>query len=184
VRLEVEPNPGNGYEFVNNIIRGAIPKEFINPTAAGIKEAMEQGPLASYPMVDVKVSLYDGSFHAVDSSEIAFKIAGSMAFKDAVRKSDPVLLEPVMSVEVVVPEAYMGDVIGDLNARRGRIQGMNPRGNVQVIGAIVPLAEMFGYATDLRSATQGRATFTMHFHQYEEAPKSVGEEVVAKVTGR
>jgi elongation factor G len=184
VRLEVKPNPGGGYEFVNEIIRGAIPKEFINPTAAGIKEAMEQGPLASYPMVDVKVVLYDGSFHAVDSSEIAFKIAGSMAFKDAVRKADPVLLEPVMSVEVVVPEAYMGDVIGDLNSRRGRIQGMNPRGNVQVIGSIVPLAEMFGYATDLRSATQGRATFTMHFHQYEEAPKSVGEEVVAKVTGR
>ena len=184
VRLEVEPNAGSGYEFVNNIIRGAIPKEFIKPTAAGIKEAMEQGPLASYPMVDLKVILYDGSFHAVDSSEIAFKIAGSMAFKDAVRKADPVLLEPVMSVEVVVPEAYMGDVIGDLNSRRGRIQGMTPRGKVQVIGSIVPLAEMFGYATDLRSATQGRATFTMHFHQYEEAPKSVGEEVVAKVTGR
>ena len=184
VRLVVEPNPGAKFEFVNNIVRGAVPKEFINPTKTGVKEAMEQGPLASYPMVDVKVTLYDGSFHAVDSSEIAFKIAGSMAFKDAVRKADPVLLEPVMSVEVVVPEAYMGDVIGDLNSRRGRIQGMNPRGNVQVIAALVPLAEMFGYATDLRSATQGRATFTMHFHQYEEAPKSVGEEVVAKVTGR
>ena len=184
VRLVVEPNPGAKFEFVNNIVRGAVPKEFINPTKTGVKEAMEQGPLASYPMVDVKVTLYDGSFHAVDSSEIAFKIAGSMAFKDAVRKADPVLLEPVMSVEVVVPEAYMGDVIGDLNSRRGRIQGMNPRGNVQVIAALVPLAEMFGYATDLRSATQGRATFTMHFHQYEEAPKSVGEEVVAKVKGR
>ena len=184
VRLEVEPNPGAKFEFVNNIVRGAVPKEYINPTKTGIKEAMEQGPLASYPMVDIKVTLYDGSFHTVDSSEIAFKIAGSMAFKDAVRKADPVLLEPVMSVEVVVPESYMGDVIGDLNSRRGRIQGMNPRGNVQVIGAMVPLAEMFGYATDLRSATQGRATFTMHFHQYEEAPKSVGEEVVAKVTGR
>ena len=184
VRLKVEPNPGAKFEFVNNIVRGAVPKEYINPTKTGIKEAMEQGPLASYPMVDIKVTLYDGSFHTVDSSEIAFKIAGSMAFKDAVRKADPVLLEPVMSVEVVVPESYMGDVIGDLNSRRGRIQGMNPRGNVQVIGAMVPLAEMFGYATDLRSATQGRATFTMHFHQYEEAPKSVGEEVVAKVTGR
>jgi elongation factor G len=184
VWLEVEPNPGGKFEFVNKIVGGTIPKEFINPTESGVKEATEQGPLASYPMVDVKVTLYDGSFHAVDSSEMAFKIAGSMAFKAAVKKADPVLLEPVMSVEVVVPEDYMGDVIGDLNARRGRIQGMNPRGNVQVIAALVPLAEMFGYATDLRSATQGRATYTMHFHQYEQAPKSVGEEVVAKVTGR
>ena len=184
VQIEIEPNPGNGFEFVNKVVRGAIPKEFIKPTEAGIKEATEQGSLAGYPMVDVKVSLHDGSFHTVDSSEIAFKIAGSMAFKNAVKKADPVLLEPTMSVEVVVPEDYVGEVIADLNARRGRIQGMNPRGNVQVIGALVPLGEMFGYATDLRSATQGRATFTMHFHRYEEAPKSVGEEVVAKVTGR
>ena len=184
VQIEIEPNPGSGFEFVNKVVRGAIPKEFIKPTEAGIKEATEQGSLAGYPMVDVKVSLHDGSFHTVDSSEIAFKIAGSMAFKNAVKKADPVLLEPTMSVEVVVPEDYVGEVIADLNARRGRIQGMNPRGNVQVIGALVPLGEMFGYATDLRSATQGRATFTMHFHQYEEAPKSVGEEVVAKVTGR
>ena len=184
VQIEIEPNPGGGFEFVNKVVRGAIPKEFIKPTEAGIKEATEQGSLAGYPMVDVKVSLHDGSFHTVDSSEIAFKIAGSMAFKNAVKKADPVLLEPTMSVEVVVPEDYVGEVIADLNARRGRIQGMNPRGNVQVIGALVPLGEMFGYATDLRSATQGRATFTMHFHQYEEAPKSVGEEVVAKVTGR
>ena len=184
VQIEIEPNPGGGFEFVNKVVRGAIPKEFIKPTEAGIKEATEQGSLAGYPMVDVKVSLHDGSFHTVDSSEIAFKIAGSMAFKNAVKKADPVLLEPSMSVEVVVPEDYVGEVIADLNARRGRIQGMNPRGNVQVIGALVPLGEMFGYATDLRSATQGRATFTMHFNQYEEAPKSVGEEVVAKVTGR
>ena len=184
VQIEIEPNPGSGFEFVNKVVRGAIPKEFIKPTEAGIKEATEQGSLAGYPMVDVKVSLHDGSFHTVDSSEIAFKIAGSMAFKNAVKKADPVLLEPTMSVEVVVPEDYVGEVIADLNARRGRIQGMNPRGNVQVIGALVPLGEMFGYATDLRSATQGRATFTMHFNQYEEAPKSVGEEVVAKVTGR
>ncbi len=184
VQIEIEPNPGSGFEFVNKVVRGAIPKEFIKPTEAGIKEATEQGSLAGYPMVDVKVSLHDGSFHTVDSSEIAFKIAGSMAFKNAVKKADPVLLEPSMSVEVVVPEDYVGEVIADLNARRGRIQGMNPRGNVQVISALVPLGEMFGYATDLRSATQGRATFTMHFNQYEEAPKSVGEEVVAKVTGR
>ncbi len=184
VQIEIEPNPGGGFDFVNKVIRGAVPKEFIKPTEAGIKEATEQGVLAGYPMVDVKVSLYDGSFHSVDSSEMAFKIAGSMAFKTAVKNADPVLLEPTMSVEVVVPEDYVGEVIADLNSRRGRIQGMNPRGNVQVIGALVPLGEMFGYATDLRSATQGRATFTMHFHQYEEAPKSVGEEVVAKVTGR
>ena len=186
MRLEVEPNPGAKFEFVNNIVRGAVPKEYIKPAKAGVKEAMEQGPLASYPMVDVKVTpRTTARSTTVDSSEMAFKIAGSMAFKDAakVRKAEPVLLEPMMSVEVVVPEAYMGDVIGDLNSRRGRIQGMNPRGNVQVIGALVPLAEMFGYATDLRSATQGRATFTMHFHQYEEAPKSVGEEVVAKGHG-
>ncbi|TDI37056.1 MAG: elongation factor G [Acidobacteria bacterium] len=184
VQIEIEPNPGGGFDFVNKVVRGAIPKEFIKPTEAGIKEATEQGTLAGYPMVDIRVSLCDGSFHAVDSSEMAFKIAGSMAFKTAVKKADPVLLEPTMSVEVVVPEDYVGEVIADLNARRGRIQGMNPRGNVQVIGALVPLGEMFGYATDLRSATQGRATFTMHFNQYEEAPKSVGEEVVAKVTGR
>jgi len=184
VWLEVEPRPGGGFEFENKIVGGAVPKEFIRPTQMGVKEAMEQGPLASYPMVDVTVKLVDGSFHTVDSSEMAFKIAGSMALKQAVRKADPVLLEPVMQVEVVVPEDYMGDVIADLSSRRGRIQGMNPRGNVQVIRALVPLAEMFGYATDLRSATQGRATYTMHFHQYEEAPKSVGEEVVAKVTGR
>ena len=184
VQIEIEPNPGGGFDFVNKVVRGAVPKEFIKPTEAGIKEATEQGVLAGYPMVDVKVSLCDGSFHTVDSSEMAFKIAGSMAFKTAVKNADPVLLEPTMSVEVVVPEDYVGEVIADLNSRRGRIQGMNPRGNVQVIGALVPLGEMFGYATDLRSATQGRATFTMHFHQYEEAPKSVGEEVVAKVTGR
>jgi elongation factor G len=184
VWVQVEPKPGVKFEFINKIHGGAIPKEFVPAIRNGVKEAMEQGPLASYPMVDVSVTLYDGSFHTVDSSEMAFKIAGSMAFKSAVRSADPVLLEPVMHVEVVVPEDYMGDVMGDLNSRRGRIQGMTARGNVQVITALVPLAEMFGYATDLRSATQGRATYTMHFHQYEPAPKSVGEEVVAKVTGR
>ncbi len=184
VWIQVEPKPGVKFEFVNKIRGGAIPKEFVPAIHNGVKEAMEQGPLASYPMVDVSITLYDGSFHTVDSSEMAFKIAGSMAFKSAVRSADPVLLEPVMHVEVVCPEDYMGDVMGDLNSRRGRIQGMAARGNVQVITALVPLAEMFGYATDLRSATQGRATYTMHFHQYEQAPKSVGEEVVAKVTGR
>ncbi|HXV60587.1 MAG TPA: elongation factor G [Vicinamibacteria bacterium] len=184
VWLEVESRPGVKFEFVNKIVGGAIPREFIPAVEAGVKEAMEQGPLASYPMVDISVRLYDGSFHTVDSSEMAFKIAGSMAFKAAVKHADPVLLEPIMQVEVVVPEEYMGDVIADLNARRGRIQSMAARGNVQVLTAHVPLSEMFGYATDLRSVTQGRATYTMHFHQYEEAPKSVGEEVVAKVTGR
>ncbi|HSF20124.1 MAG TPA: elongation factor G [Vicinamibacteria bacterium] len=184
VWLEVEPRPGVKFEFVNKIVGGAIPREFIPAVEAGVKEALEQGPLASYPMVDISVRLYDGSFHTVDSSEMAFKIAGSMAFKAAVKNADPVLLEPIMQVEVVVPEEYMGDVIADLNARRGRIQSMAARGNVQVLTAHVPLSEMFGYATDLRSVTQGRATYTMHFHQYEEAPKSVGEEVVAKVTGR
>ena len=184
VWIQVEPKPGVKFEFVNKIRGGAVPKEFVPAIRNGVKEAMEQGPFASYPMVDVSVTLYDGSFHTVDSSEMAFKVAGSMAFKSAVRKADPVLLEPVMQVEAVVPEDYMGDVMGDLNSRRGRIQGMAARGNVQVITALVPLAEMFGYATDLRSATQGRATYTMHFHQYEQAPKNVGEEVVAKVTGR
>jgi elongation factor G len=184
VWLEVSPKPGAKFEFVNDIVGGTIPREYIPAVEKGVGEAMEQGPLASYPMVDVSVRLFDGSYHNVDSSEMAFKIAGSMAFKEAVRNADPVLLEPIMQVEAVVPEDFTGEVIADLNSRRGRIQGMMARGNAQVITALVPLAEMFGYATDLRSATQGRATYTMHFHQYEEAPKSVGEEVVAKVTGR
>jgi elongation factor G len=184
VWLEVSPKPGAKFEFVNDIVGGTIPRDYIPAVEKGVEEAMEQGPLASYPMVDVSVRLFDGSYHNVDSSEMAFKIAGSMAFKEAVRNADPVLLEPIMQVEAVVPEDYTGEVIADLNSRRGRIQGMMARGNAQVITALVPLAEMFGYATDLRSATQGRATYTMHFHQYEEAPKSVGEEVVAKVTGR
>jgi elongation factor G len=184
VWLEVTPKPGAKFEFVNGIVGGTIPREYIPAVEKGVAEAMEQGPLASYPLVDVSVRLFDGSYHNVDSSEMAFKIAGSMAFKEAVRNADPVLLEPIMQVEVVVPEDFTGEVIADLNSRRGRIQGMMARGNAQVITALVPLAEMFGYATDLRSATQGRATYTMHFHQYEEAPKSVGEEVVAKVTGR
>ncbi len=185
VRIRLEPNEaGKGYEFINEIVGGVIPKEFIKPVDQGIKEAMEGGVLAGYEMVDVKATLYDGSYHDVDSNEMAFKIAGSMAFKEAARKASPVLLEPVMSVEVVVPEEYMGTIIGDLSSRRGRIEGIEHRAGSQVIKAMVPLAEMFGYATNMRSNTQGRATFSMHFSRYEEAPRAVAEEIVAKVQGR
>ena len=185
VRIRLEPNePGKGYEFVNEVVGGVIPKEFIKPVDQGIKEAMEGGVLAGYEMVDVKATLYDGSYHDVDSNEMAFKIAGSMAFKEAARKASPVLLEPVMSVEVVVPEEYMGAIIGDLSSRRGRIEGIEHRAGSQVIKAMVPLAEMFGYATNMRSNTQGRATFSMHFSRYEEAPRAVAEEIVAKVQGK
>jgi elongation factor G len=185
VKIRIEPNePGKGYEFVNDVVGGVVPKEYIKPVDQGIKEAMEGGVLAGYEMVDVKATLYDGSYHEVDSNEMAFKIAGSMAFKEAARKASPVLLEPVMSVEVVVPEEYMGTIIGDLNSRRGRIEGIEHRAGSQVIKAMVPLAEMFGYATNMRSNTQGRATFSMHFSRYEEAPRSVAEEIVAKVQGK
>ena len=185
VRIRLEPNqPGKGYEFINDVVGGVIPKEFIKPVDQGIKEAMEGGVLAGYEMVDVKATLYDGSYHDVDSNEMAFKIAGSMAFKEAARKASPVLLEPVMSVEVVVPEEYMGTIIGDLSSRRGRIEGIEHRAGSQVIKAMVPLAEMFGYATNMRSNTQGRATFSMHFSRYEEAPRAVAEEIVAKVQGK
>jgi len=170
--------------FIDKIVGGAIPKEYIAPIDAGIREAMETGVLAGYEMVDIAVALVDGSYHEVDSSEIAFKIAGSMAFKEGCRKASPTLLEPVMRIEVVVPEEYMGDVIGDLNGRRGRVQGMESRAGSQIIRSEVPLAEMFGYATDLRSRTQGRASFTMHFSHYEEAPASIAEEVIAHATGR
>jgi elongation factor G len=184
-RIRLIPRkPGEGYEFDNQIVGGVIPREFIKPIDQGIQEAMTTGVLAGYPMDDVKVELYDGSFHEVDSSEMAFKIAGSMAFKDAAHKAHPVLLEPVMRVEVVVPEEYMGDVIGDLTSRRGHIQAMDARGGSQVINARVPLSEMFGYATDLRSRTQGRGSYSMHFDRYEPAPASVSEEVVARVQGR
>jgi elongation factor G len=185
VKIRIEPNePGKGYEFVNEVVGGTVPKEYVKPVDQGIKEAMEGGVLAGYEMVDVKAVLYDGSYHEVDSNEMAFKIAGSMAFKEAARKASPVLLEPVMSVEVVVPEEYMGVIIGDLNSRRGRIEGIEHRAGSQVIKAMVPLAEMFGYATNMRSNTQGRATFSMHFSRYEEAPRSVAEEIVAKVQGK
>jgi len=183
IRLEPQP-PGKGYEFVNEIVGGSVPKEFIKPVDQGIKEAMEGGVLAGYEMVDVKATLYDGSYHDVDSSEMAFKIAGSMAFKEAARKASPVLLEPVMSVEVVVPEYFAGAIMGDLSSRRGRVEGMEHRAGSQVIKAIVPLAEMFGYATHMRSSTQGRATYSMHFARYEEAPRSVAEEIIARVQGK
>ena len=179
VKIIVEPNEsGKGYEFINKIVGGAIPKEYIEPVNQGIQGAMQAGVLAGYPVVDVKVTLYDGSFHEVDSSEMAFKIAGSMAFKEAMRKADPVLMEPIMQVDVMVPEDYMGDVIGDLNARRGQIQGMEPRGGVEAISAAVPLSEMFGYATALRSSTQGRGQYTMQPSHYTEVPKSVQDKIV------
>jgi elongation factor G len=182
--LEIEPNePGAGFEFINEIVGGVIPREYIPAVEKGVVEAMEGGILAGYEMVDVKVRLVYGSFHEVDSSELAFKIAGSIAFKNAARAASPALLEPVMKVEVVTPEEYMGSVTGDINSRRGRIEGMISRTGTQIITAMVPLAEMFGYETDLRSMTQGRASSTMHFHRYEEAPKSVSEEIIAKVQG-
>jgi len=182
--LEIAPNaPGTGFEFINEIVGGVIPREYIPAVEKGVVEAMEGGILAGYEMVDVKVRLVYGSFHEVDSSELAFKIAGSIAFKNAARAASPALLEPVMKVEVVTPEEYMGSVTGDINSRRGRIEGMLSRTGTQIITAMVPLAEMFGYETDLRSMTQGRASSTMHFHRYEEAPKSVSEEIIAKVQG-
>jgi elongation factor G len=185
VKIRIEPNgAGKGYEFVNEVVGGTVPREYIKPVEQGIREAMEGGVLAGYEMVDVKATLYDGSYHEVDSNEMAFKIAASMAFKEAARRASPVLLEPVMSVEVVVPEEFMGTIIGDLNSRRGRIEGIEHRAGSQVIKAMVPLAEMFGYATNMRSSTQGRATYSMHFAHYEEAPRSVAEEIVAKVQGK
>ncbi len=184
VWLELEPmEPGQGYEFVNKIVGGVIPKEYIPAVDAGVREAMENGVLAGYPTLDVRVTLFDGSYHDVDSSEMAFKIAGSLAFKAGAKKADPVLLEPVMKVEVVVPEEYMGDVIGDLNSRRGRVEGMEARSGAQVIRAMVPLAEMFGYATDLRSRTQGRGNYVMQFDHYSEVPKAIADEIIAKRQG-
>jgi elongation factor G len=184
-KIRIEPNePGKGYEFSNDTKGGAIPKEYIKPIDQGIQDAMTRGVLAGYEMVDIKVSLFDGSYHDVDSNEMAFKIAGSMAFKEAARKAKPVLLEPMMDVEVTVPEEYMGTIIGDLNSRRGRIEGMEMVGGSQAIKATVPLSTMFGYATHMRSSTQGRANYTMQFKQYEEAPRSVSEEIIAKVQGK
>ena len=185
VWIELEPNEkGKGYVFENGIVGGSIPKEYINPVSDGIEEAMKNGVLAGYPVEDIKVKLFDGSFHDVDSSEMAFKIAGSMAFKERARKANPILLEPIMEVEVVTPEDYMGDVMGDLSSRRGRIEGMSQRSDAHVIKALVPLSEMFGYATTMRSMTQGRAIYTMQFSHYDEAPKSVSEQIIEKVKGK
>lgn len=182
--LELEPlEPGKGFEFVNKIVGGAVPKEYVSAAEKGVKEAMENGVMAGYPLVDLKATAFDGSYHDVDSSEMAFKIAGSMALKEGTMKASPVLLEPIMAVEAVTPDDFMGDVIGDLNSRRGRIMGMSSRAGAQVVEAQVPLAQMFGYATDLRSMTQGRATYTMQFIHYEQVPKNVAEEIIAKVKG-
>ncbi len=177
--INLEPGEqGSGYEFVDKIVGGKIPKEYIGPIDLGIQEAMESGILGGYPVVDIRIELIDGSYHDVDSSEIAFKVAGSMAFKEAMKRAKPVLLEPMMAVEVVTPEEYLGDVMGNLNSRRGRVEHLEPLGNAQQIKAMVPLAEMFGYATDVRSMTQGRATFTMQFDHYEEVPQSIAAELV------
>ena len=184
VYIEVEPNPGEGFVFENKIIGGAVPREYVPAVEKGIREALDTGVLAGYPIVDVKVQLTDGSYHDVDSSEMAFKIAGSMGFKEACRRAKPVLLEPVMDVEVVTPDEYMGSIVGDLNSRRGHIVSMEARGTSQVIRAKVPLGQMFGYATDMRSMTQGRATYTMQFARYEEVPTSIAEEIMAKVAGK
>jgi elongation factor G len=183
-KIELEPAPGEGFVFENEITGGTIPKEYIKPIEVGIKGAMERGILAGYPVVDVRVKLYDGSFHEVDSSEMSFTNAGSLAFQDAAKKAQPVLLEPIMRVEVVTPDDYTGAVTGDLTARRGHLEGQLSRGGTQIITAMVPLSNMFGYSTDLRSRTQGRATYSMHFEKYAEAPRNVSEEVVAKVMGR
>ena len=184
VFLKLEPmEPGSGYEFVNEIKGGAVPREYIPAVDKGVQEAMQGGILAGYPVEDVKVTLYDGSYHDVDSSEMAFKLAASMCFKEGAKKANPVLLEPMMKVEVEVPEEFMGDVIGDLNRRRGQVEGMDERGGNKIVNAYVPLAEMFGYSTDLRSATQGRATYTMEFHHYDEVPRNVAEEIIKKRNG-
>jgi elongation factor G len=184
-KITAEPaGTGAGFVFENGIIGGVIPKEYIKPIEQGIREAMSTGVLAGYEVKDVKVTLYDGSYHEVDSNEMAFKIAGSMAFKEACRKAHPVLLEPVMKVEVVLPEEFVGEIMGDLNSRRGDIEGMEARPGTQIIRALVPLSTMFGYATDLRSKTQGRATYTMHFGHYKEVPKQIADEIIAKAQGR
>ncbi|CAB4534644.1 unannotated protein [freshwater metagenome] len=182
--IDIEPaGEEGGYEFVNAVTGGRVPREYIPSVDQGCQEAMEFGVLAGYPLVDVKVTLQDGAYHDVDSSELAFKIAGSMAFKDAARRADPVIMEPVMAVEVTTPEDFMGEVIGDLNSRRGQIQAMDERAGVRVVTAVVPLSEMFGYVGDLRSKTQGRASYSMQFDSYAEVPKNVSLEIIAKARG-
>jgi elongation factor G len=183
VFIDLEPAPGEGFEFVNKIKGGAVPSEYIPAVKKGIEEALENGVKAGYPMVDVRATLVDGKYHDVDSSEIAFKVAGSYAFKEAAKRAKPVLLEPIFSVEVVTPEDFLGHVIGDLSRRRGRVEGQERRGNALVVQARVPLSEMFGYATDLRSETQGRATYTMQFEAYEEVPPNIAEKIVEQRTG-
>jgi elongation factor G len=182
--IQVEPGePGTGFEFVSKIVGGIVPKEYINPAEQGMKEACESGIVAGYPVIDLKATMVDGSYHEVDSSEMAFKIAGSMAIKEAVMKASPVLLEPMMKVEVEAPENFLGDVMGNLNSRRGQIEGMNSEQGVTRVTAKVPLAEMFGYATDIRSMTQGRGIFSMEFSHYEEVPRNVAETIIAKSKG-
>jgi elongation factor G len=184
VKLTLEPQePGAGFEFVNALVGGAIPKEYVPAIQQGIVEAMATGVIAGYPVVDLKATLYDGSYHEVDSSEMAFKIAASMAFKTGVRKARPQILEPIMKVEVTAAEEFLGTVLGDINSRRGRVEGMDARGNAQIVRAMVPLANMFGYATDLRSATQGRATYSMEFDHYEALPQHLADEIIAKQRG-
>ncbi|MEJ2055904.1 MAG: elongation factor G, partial [Calditrichaceae bacterium] len=184
VKIEIEPNePGKGFEFIDAIVGGVIPREYINPVKSGIENAMKNGVLAGYPMDDIKVRLFDGSYHDVDSNEMAFKIAGSMALQNGAKKADPVIMEPIFSIEIVVPEEYLGDVIGDLNSRRGKISGILPRKDAQVVSGTVPLNEMFGYATDLRSITQGRAIYTMQFAKYEKVSDSVSQEIIASASG-
>ncbi|MGA1076014.1 MAG: elongation factor G, partial [Ilumatobacteraceae bacterium] len=183
IKLRIEPNPGKGFEFADEITGGRVPREYINPTGQGVAAGLDSGVLAGFGMVDVKVTLVDGQYHDVDSSEMAFKIAGQMGFKEAAAKAGPVLLEPIMQVEVVTPEDYLGDVVGDLNRRRGRIEGMEANGNVQQVRAQVPLSEMFGYSTDLRSSTQGRATYTMQFGEYQQVPDAIAREIVKRVRG-
>jgi elongation factor G len=176
--------PGGGYEFINEIKGGVVPKEYIKPIDMGVRGAMENGILAGFPMVDVKVTLFDGSYHEVDSNENAFKIAGSIGFKEAARKASPVLLEPVMAVEVTVPEEFVGTIIGDINSRRGRIEHMDRVGGSQVVKAVVPLKEMFGYVNDIRSSTQGRASYSMQFARYEEAPRMIADEIIGRAQGK
>jgi elongation factor G len=183
VFIDLEHAPGEGFDFENKIKGGAVPSEFIPAVEKGIEEALESGVKAGYPMVDVRATLVDGKYHDTDSSEVAFKVAGSLALKEAAKRADPVLLEPMMAVEVVTPEEFIGTVIGDLSSRRGRVEGQEPRGNAIAVRASVPLAEMFGYATDLRSSTQGRATYTMQFDRYDEVPSNIAEEIVEHRTG-
>ena len=181
VKIKAEPlEPGAGFIFENAIVGGTVPREYVGPAQKGIEEAMQSGPMLGFPVVDMKVTIYDGSYHEVDSSEMAFKIAGSMALKEAVQKGAPALLEPIMRVEVTVPDDFMGDIIGDLNSRRGQIQGMEARGNAQIVKAMVPLSEMFGYATDMRSMTQGRASYSMFFDHYSQVPNNIAQQLMKK----